>query len=356
MNVFIVILGLLNLLVITNIHIKTQISILMLYFSLLKKLNFKKIINFIKVYSGYLFSILLKKGIYFGFPVSISIEPTNLCNLQCIECVSGLRKLDRKLGKLSFDLYKKIIDESSEYLIHLLLYFQGEPFVNKDIIKIIEYAHHKNIFTATSTNGHFLTSELARKTVEAGLDKLIVSLDGTNQQVYEKYRVNGNFDTVILGINNIVYWKKILKSKTPEIVLQFLVMSSNEHQINEIKVIAKNLKIDRLEFKSIQINNIENIYLLPAKEKFRRYNLVNNEIKIKTKLNNKCWRLWNSIVITWEGDVVPCCYDKNAKYTFGNIKELAIKTIIKNDVAFIFRNKVLKNRKSIDICNNCTTK
>lgn len=327
----------------------------MLHLLFLKKINLIKLINLVKVYTSYFISNILKRNIYWGQPVSISVETNNLCNLKCIECYCGQDKITRPSGYIDFELYRKIVDESAQKLLNLFLYFQGEPFMHRQIFEFIAYAHKKNVFVTTSSNGHFFTDENARKTVLSGLDKLIISLDGTTQNVYEIYRKNGNIEKVIAGIKNIVRLKKELKSQKPYIVLQFLVLVINEHQITEIKHLAKELKVDKLELKSVQIYDFEqNIGLLPSNQKYNRYKKTTEGYIIKSKLRNKCWRLWNSTVITWDGNILPCCYDKDAKYIFGNVKSSNISDILNNKNSKNFRIKILKSRKTIPICNNCT--
>jgi radical SAM protein with 4Fe4S-binding SPASM domain len=222
---------------------------------------------------------------------------------------------------------------------------------------MINYAHSKNIYVTTSTNGHYLNFDISKQVVLSGLDKIIISIDGSKQDTYQKYRINGNFEKVIEGIKNLVYWKKKLNIKKPYIVLQFLVMSINEFEIEEIRKISKELKVDKLELKSLQVTDfVHNSYLIPKILKFNRYKIENEHFKLKWKLHNRCYRIWNSTVITHEGNVLPCCFDKSQKYIFGNIKNESLKKIIYNSIAKQFRNNILQNRKLIKMCNNCTTK
>ena len=324
---------------------------------IIKKISLKKLINAIKVYFSYLFSIVLKTNKRLGFPVSISVEPTSVCNLKCTECPTGLDELTRYKGHIDFELYKKTIDEFYPYLMNLILYFQGEPFLNKDIFKLIEYSSiKKRIFTIISTNGHYLSVANSKKTINSGLDKLIISIDGTSQDVYENYRRNGDLKTVIQGVKNIVSAKEELKSKTPFIVIQFLVFKFNEHQISEIKKLSEELKVDKLELKSAQIYDFENDSdFITSVEKYSRYKKdTNGKYIIKSKLKNKCKRLWEASVITNTGEVLPCCFDKDAKYSFGNINDNYFFEINNNEKAIKFRKTFLQNRKQIDICKNCT--
>ena len=288
-------------------------------------------------------------------PLSISIEPTTSCNLSCPECPTGNNSLKRKKGQIDFELYKKIIDSSYKYLLNVFLYFQGEPFLYKDIFELIFYANQKSVFTVTSTNGHYLSRGKCLEIINSGLDKLIVSLDGTTQDVYSQYRVNGDFFLVTEGIKKLVTIKDELKSKKPFVELQFLVLKTNEHQIDEITNLAKKLKVDKLSLKTAQVYNYENdILFIPENKKYNRYKKSNGKWQIKNKLKNRCWRLWNSAVITWEGEVLPCCFDKDANYSFGNIKNEKLEKIIKNEKFKTFANRLSINRKSIDICRNCS--
>jgi len=325
------------------------------YLNFVKKIKLKKIINFLKLYISYLLSVTFKKAFKFGNPYSISIEPTTMCNLKCPQCPTGKQELTRPKGFISFNSFKIIIDQIYPYLLNLFLYFQGEPLLNRDLFKLITYANSKNIFTVTSTNGHYLNEENCKNIVYSKLDKIIISLDGTNQASYKKYRKNGNFEKVIKGINKLTETKLKLNSKTPFIEIQFIVLKTNEHQINDFKKLCKDLKINKISLKSAQIYNYQNDNeFIPNIKKYSRYVKENDSWEIKNKLKNKCWRLWNSSVITWNGEVLPCCFDKDAKYSFGNVLNQNFKKIIKNEKFYLFANKLLTNRKSIDICNNCS--
>jgi len=325
--------------------------------NIIKKLTFKKLTNTAILYFSYISSNLFKYSKRFAYPLSISVEPTSVCNLNCPECPTGLDELTRYKGQIKFELYKKILDELSPYLLNLILYFQGEPYLNKEIFKLIEYsAKEKKVFTTTSTNGHFLDSETAKKTIESGLDKLIISLDGTNQETYVKYRKNGDLETVIQSIKNIIHWKKKLRSKNPYVVIQFLVFKFNEHQIPEIKKLSKELGVDKLELKSAQIYDFKNdTEFIPLNTKYSRYKKdAAGKYQIKSKLKNKCIRMWESSVITNTGEVLPCCFDKDAKHSSGNITQHSFKEINNNKESVKFRKALLSNRKQIDMCKNCT--
>lgn len=326
-------------------------------FNLLSRLTPRRAWNAGKVLSSYYISKLTGKPIQWGYPISISFEPTTSCNLRCPECPSGLRAFTRPTGMLQNDFFRQTIDQLSKDLLYLVFYFQGEPYLNPGFLDMVKYATGKGIYTATSTNAHYLTEENARKTVESGLDRLIISIDGTTQDVYQSYRVGGKLHKVLEGAKNIVKWKKELKSKTPFVFFQFLVVKPNEHQIEDVKRLANEVGVDEVRFKTAQVYDYTNDpnNLIPTIQKYSRYRKnQQGDMEFKNALHNHCWRLWHATVISWDGLVVPCCFDKDAQHTLGDLKGKSFKEVWHNDKYKRFREQVLLGRKNIDICANCS--
>ncbi len=324
--------------------------------NLFSKLSFRRALNGIKVLSSYYLSKWFKKPVQWGMPISISFEPTTSCNLRCPECPSGLRAFTRPTGMLQKNFFKETIDQLHKELLYLVFYFQGEPYLNPDFLDMVKYASQKKIYTATSTNAHYLNDDNAKRTIEGGLDRLIISIDGTTQDVYQQYRVGGNLEKVLEGTRNVVKWKKEMKSKTPFIVFQFLVVKPNEHQIEDVKKLAKEIGVDDVWFKTAQVYDYENDpnNLIPSNDKYSRYKKTGNGYQFKGKLANHCWRLWHDPVITWDGLVAPCCFDKDAQHKLGDLKQRSFKEIWKNGEYTKFRKAILNGRKNIDICANCS--
>lgn len=291
-----------------------------------------------------------------GKPMSISIEPTTACNLECPECPSGLRQFTRKTGNLKSDFNKTLIDAFGKRLMYINYYFQGEPFINPAFLDMVSYAASKNIYTSTSTNAHFLHDQLAKRTVESGLHRLIVSIDGTTQETYEQYRVNGKLDKVLEGTRNILKWKKALHSETPHVIFQFLVVKPNEHQVDEVFRLAKTMGVDEVRLKTAQVYDYNHGNpLIPENEKYSRYRLQKDgTYKLKNRMFNHCWRMWQGCVVTWDGKVVPCCFDKDALHQLGDLSANDLKSIWKGGAYQSFRKGVLSARKEIDICTNCS--
>jgi radical SAM protein with 4Fe4S-binding SPASM domain len=325
--------------------------------NLFSKLTFKRLANAIKVLSSYYLGKWTGKPIQWGYPISISFEPTTSCNLRCPECPSGLRAFTRPTGMLQKDFFSETIDQLYKELLYLVFYFQGEPYLNPSFLDMVKYASSRKIYTATSTNAHYLNDANAKRTIESGLDRLIISIDGTTQEVYQQYRVGGQLDKVLEGAKNIVKWKKELKSKTPFIIFQFLVVKPNEHQIEAVKELGKEIGVDAVWFKTAQVYDYENDpnQLIPVNTKYSRYKKdTEGKVVVKNELQNHCWRLWHSPVITWDGLVVPCCFDKDAQHQLGDLKGKPFREIWNNDKYAGFRKSIMQSRKNIDICANCS--
>ncbi|MFM7710477.1 MAG: SPASM domain-containing protein [Ferruginibacter sp.] len=325
--------------------------------NLLRKLTFRRVWNAFKVFISYQLSVLLKKPVQWGLPVSVSFEPTTHCNLRCPECPSGLRAFTRPTGMLGADFFRKTIDDIHRDLLYLIFYFQGEPYLNPAFLDMVRYAADKNIYTATSTNAHYITEEMARKTVESGLDRLIISIDGTTQEVYEQYRVGGRLEKVIEGTKNIIAWRKKLNSKKPFIFFQFLVVKPNEHQLEDIQQLAASLGVDEVRFKTAQVYDYEHDpnQLIPTLDQYSRYTkTADGTHRPKNKMANRCWKLWHANVITWDGLVVPCCFDKDAQHQLGNLQQRSFREIWQSENYRQFRAQLLRGRKNIDICANCS--
>lgn len=320
------------------------------------KLSFIRIKNIVYVLGSYYWSRLRQKPVHKGLPISLAVEPTTSCNLRCPQCPSGLRNFTRPTGMLTWEVYTGILDELHEYLVYLLFYFQGEPYLHNQFFSFVQEASKRKVYTATSTNGHYLSDSKARETVESGLDRLIISIDGTDQETYAQYRKGGNLERVIDGVARLTTWKKKLGMHTPFVIIQFIVFKNNQHQIREIKKLGLKLGVDEVKIKTAQIYDYDNQEgLIPTEDRFSRYKKeADGTFQIKNKLLNHCWKMWHSCVITWDGKVVPCCFDKDAKHQMGDITQQKFIDLWKGELYENFRKKLFKTRKSIDICQNCT--
>ena len=259
------------------------------------------------------------------------IDTTNICQLQCPLCHTGLGTIHRDKGIMDFDTYTKTIDQIKDHCVWLTLYSWGEPFLNRRIHEFVSYAHKNKIATIMSTNlNKPLSPAMAENIIESGLDVMIVSLDGVTQDVYEKYRVGGRLDRVLDNIKLLVQKKRELGYATPHMEWQFIVMRQNEHQMEEAEQLAAQLGVDSVIFKRVDFPH----GMADAKVAERWLPRDNPEYlredpfcKPYLEDGRRCWRLWRSAVINWDGGFAPCCYlpDKSEDFgevTVGSVKEI----------------------------------
>lgn len=325
-------------------------------FSILKNFTFLRLWNLFTLYLSFIFSRIIRRPIVLGKPFTVSIEPTTACNLGCPECPSGLKAFTRPTGKLSLIDNNFLLDSIGKQLMYVNYYFQGEPFLNPDFLSLVKAAKERNVYVATSTNAHFINAKIAEEIVLSGLDRLIISIDGTTQETYESYRVSGKLDKVISATKELVRAKKQLQRNTPHLIFQFLVVKPNEHEIPSVFNLAKELGVDEVRLKTAQLYDYKNGHaLMPTNEKYARYKLQKDgTYMLKYAIQNHCWRMWSSCVFTWDGQVVPCCFDKDAKYPLGSATRIPFNILWKSEKYQGFRKMVLTGRKQIDICQNCS--
>lgn len=305
------------------------------------------------------FSFRVGKNVFYKIqkPLFISVEPADFCQLRCPQCPVGIAA--RNTGtlideKLVFDT----ISELRKSLLHVIFYFQGEPLLNPRLSEYIRFAHDNGIYTSTSTNGMLLNSDNARKLVESGLDKLIVSVDGATQEVYEQYRKGGKLERALEGIRFVQEWKQKLGSRTPFVEMQFIVFGTNEHQISEVKKLAKSSGADSLAIKTAQIYDFE--YSNPLHTSLSRYSRYRKQSDgsyvLKNPLKNRCRRVISGAVLNVKGEVLPCCFDKGSEFSYGLVTDADFMTLWQNKKATDFRKAVYTNRKQFEMCRNCTEK
>jgi len=319
---------------------------------MLKSLTFYRLINYIQLKSSYLLSGLTGSLVLWGKPISLSIEISGKCQLHCPECPLGAGKYPSR-GFMSFELFKSIIEENKNNLWMVSLYFQGEPLLHPEIEAFIQLLKKHRIYTSVSTNGNTDKAELAENIVKAGLDELIVSVDGSREQSYQQYRKGGSLKTVLDFMQQVHNAKKKAGTKNPRLIMQSIISRHNENKIPELKQLAVQTGA-KIRLKSMQINDMEDPSDLPKNPDLRRYRIKQQKAIIKNPLKNHCWRLYRNPVITSEGDVLPCCFDKALANKTGNLCQESFASIWNSSAYRNFRKKVFSDRKNTDICTNCS--
>ncbi|MBS3075015.1 radical SAM protein [Candidatus Pacearchaeota archaeon] len=299
-------------------------------------------------------------------PVVAQIEPTSECNLDCEMCIR--EKIGVPIGSLSFEDFKKILDKL-DCLFKIHLSGQGEPFLNKEIFQMIEYANNRGILINLSSNGTLLTNNIIDKICDTNIGEIAVSLDSVNKKNYEKIRKGAKFEKVLENIRKL---NLELKKRNKETILSLsiVIMKKNIKELPEFISLANNLGVKKLIFQGLQEKQ-DYVEKYNPNAKQESVSELNHEIKeavrnAKILAKNHgitiifdeektfgCIWPWRSIYITWNGYVTPCCKILNyRKPCFGNILKEDFWKIWNGENYQSYR-KLLRERKAPLACNGC---
>jgi radical SAM protein with 4Fe4S-binding SPASM domain len=293
-----------------------------------------------------------KKLILESMPFEVDLEPTNICNLHCPLCSTGIGADTRQKGMMDFEKFKNLIDEIKDTVLQLSLQNWGESTLVPTFPKMIQYAAKAGIWMRVSSNFSVnYNEEYLTNLINSGLGKLVVDIDGTTQDIYEQYRVGGKLDTVLKNIEAAVKIKKENKLQYPIIQARMLVMKHNEHQIDEFKELSKKLDVDEIELGNIQLNpNTAAKKWLPE----------NKDFIYKTYLDERrvtpCHWPWSGLVINWEGGVAPCTIVDDPNSDFGNVFTDGGVKKVWNSEFYVSARSEFSDEKQITkntICNMC---
>ncbi|MCX5680662.1 MAG: radical SAM protein [Candidatus Omnitrophica bacterium] len=295
-----------------------------------------------------------------GLPEQLFIEPTNLCDLKCPLCPTGSGKMGRDKGMMSFENFKKLIDEIAEYIYNITLSSFGEPFLNKEIIKMITYAKGKGVAVSILSNAQLIDRSCADGIAGSGLDRIYISLDGTTQESYEKYKVGGSLQKAIDAVNFIQKARADKGSVKPLIIVQFIIMNHNEAEIEEIKILAGRLKGDQLIFKMLfdlhgmpeNLKEMENFF--PSDPVYRIYKVEDGRVKLNIEMAdmNFCPMAWNYPMVSWDGSLYPCCFDYKS-FAVGNVFKFGFRKLWNGKKFMALRRNIARSKISLEACSKC---
>ena len=322
--------------------------------------------RFINYCLGTLSKKLFHQSVVWGYPWHLHIDPTNVCNLQCPLCPTGQGREDRPKGMMSFEHFKQIIDEVGPYLYELDMSNWGEPILNRELYRMIEYAHSYRIYVSFPANLNRISDQHIDALVRSGLDAISLSIDGASQETYSQYRVGGKFDRVMVNLKKLVAKKKELQSETPHLIWSFIMMRHNEHEVEQARQLATEIGVD--EFRAIPVQadmaalplmnadeRLENVKdWLPTSSDYVRYG---ENSQIEGQLNDKgvCPLPWSYATINWDGGLAPCCAVYEKEFDYGNVVEEGFLKVWNNKTYQEARRAVRKNGKtdSSTICAKC---
>ena len=322
-----------------------------------------RVSNAIKCYASYALNrlgsaLFRSRHTVHHMPLFISVEPAAVCQLRCPECPVGQLKIKNEKLKItntpymSPEVFRRVLAEVKETAWVMQFYFQGEPLLNKDLPQMIREAHDAGLYTIASTNAQAINEELAEALVTSGLDRIIVSMDGLTEESYNAYRIGGSLDKCKEALKWL-HEAKIKNQKSKILIeLQCLRLKTNEHEWADFKRQYNALGADRLAFKTAQLYDYADGHpLMPSNPKYSRYIKGADGRYRRRKLSKGCFRVWSGVVVTTNGEVLPCCYDKAHAHAYGNIMDTPLRELLCSEKANAFRQAAMQ--ETPQICQEC---
>lgn len=282
---------------------------------------------------------ILKAKISLDFPIYLHIEPTSFCNLRCSFCPSS-RRQNLKNGYIQLDLYRKIIDECSEYkkLLLLLLHKDGESLLHPNLSEMIRYAKEKKAAKVIhlATNGTLMDENKAREIIDSGLDDVLISIDAATRATFLRLKGIDRLEEIEKNVKGFVNLRNKLRRKTPFVRVKMIAMEENQSELSlfykKWKGIADRVEITKLcDWPQLKVN------------KKNKNNLLSRY---------PCTILWYSPAINWDGKVSICCFDADKRRIIGDVTKETLYNIWHSRNLNLIRKAHFS--RNYDICADCS--
>jgi MoaA/NifB/PqqE/SkfB family radical SAM enzyme len=265
-----------------------------------------------------------------ALPEIVQIESTNICNAKCVFCPRD--EMHRRQGVMSFDLFRKIVDECAELRItHVRVHNYGEPFIDRRLVEKVQYAKQKGIReVGMISNGSLITEDVARGMIEAGLDAINISVDASGREVFESTRIGLKYDKVIANIERLVRIRAELGRRRPKLILSFVRQNNSVDEqafIEHWKTVADKIHVTDLHNWAGTLHR-------------------------ESDVNYPCYRPWLTFTVLWDGRVSLCCADFDGRSILGDLNSSSIQDIWNNDAYRRVRREHLESGGP-DICRSC---
>jgi radical SAM protein with 4Fe4S-binding SPASM domain len=309
-------------------------------------------VNMVRQYYDY----LMRRTRMGAKPSIVWIDTVSLCNFRCGFCPTTYAPNKGK-GVMQFDTFKKIIDEVSTIHLEGYLFQTGEPLLNRDIVRFVQYMTSKNMLSIMHTNGSLWTRDKAAALLDAGLGFISFSFDGYDAETYEKTRVGGNFEQTVERIKGVLELKKKRGTARPYVRIQTLVPATgndarfSEERARRFRALFEDLPVD--EFDREKISNLA--HDLPTGAVLKpEAPMSAGEHRDRGYRFKPCTRLWSSMTIRFDGTVVPCCVDFESQMPLGNVKNQTLLQIWNGEPLRQLREKHVKAElEAVPLCAKC---
>ena len=322
---------------------------------LAKHISLRKMANLARISGNRLLGITPA----LGYPYMVQLAPSGLCDQQCNFCPVERQGSLQKVH-MSFDTFKKLIDEAGDYLLYAIMWSWGEPLLSPDVYRMFRYARDHHVLTVTSTNLRSFSTEEAEEMVASGLDRLIIALDGATAETHERLRPGGDYQRVVEHTRMIVEEKRKQGSDTPFLNLRMVVSSENETEIDAYRALARELGVDMVSFKAYSTRQSGSCdpeldkKMAPQEEELRWYD-YSDDFKVKKRKARRfnCRFLWTKPNLYANGEIAPCEFDVDSSFSLGNLNDQSFDEIWFGERAKEMRRRFNRNHKRLDFCEDC---
>ncbi len=285
-----------------------------------------------------------------SFPFILILEVTNVCNLKCPFCLTGKGVSGgRDVRHLTFEEAKKIIDDVGDYIYFMQVYTWGEPLLNKDLVRIVEYAKARNIYVMLSTNATAMTADYNQRLIDSGIDYIMVAIDGGSEETYARYRVGGKFDKVMANLGNMLEKKREQGLEAPFIEWQYIVFRHNEHEVDATEAMAYRMGVNKFTPLPAYVEDAE---------------WAATDSRYKTEFANPerlrdCDRPWSHLNVRADGGIATCCYSFFKKDDIAGINDGGFSAIWNNEKFQQSRRLIVQQRRGEELepsallCRDC---
>lgn len=288
-----------------------------------------------------------------SMPDIFAIESTNYCNLKCVMCPRGEPDImERSLGVMDGDLFEKIVAQWEFFKEPCWFHWFGEPLMHRRLFEQIEYAKRVGVRNlGISSNATLLTMEKSAAILDSGLDSILLCIDGNNKETYEAIRKSAAFtyEEVCDNVEKFLAMRKRFNIKHPHTTVQIIVMEETKDQLEGFREKWMAAGADQVLFKLYTAwgNQEDERFVDLAPEAQRQY-------LVARKRPHPCFYMWDSVVIAWDGRVVPCCFDYDATMDLGSLRTQTLREIWNGPAYLALREAELAGQNTNKLCVNCT--
>lgn len=264
-----------------------------------------------------------------SFPYHVVLDPCNLCNLRCPLCVQATDNNGRQRQMISRDGFSSLVRDLRDSIIRLDLFNWGEPLLHPELPELVKVASTQSIYTRTSSHLSYPKGVRAESLVDAGLDYLVVSLDGITQKTYERYRVGGDLNAVLQNLEHIIAVRENSGTGRPLIEWQYLVFQHNICELDQARQAAREIGVDIFRYggargqmsTKLLTDSATNVhqsgdFLIDPTHPLSEYDMEGN--KLRTEETKRCKWLWGKIALNPDGGVSPCWSSWFKSFDFGS--------------------------------------